>query len=59
MEKALKGFHHWVVHQMAGMGPKHKLDETWVYPPIGEAMATVGLDDIGVYILRCQYTVEQ
>ena len=32
------------------MVPKRQLDGTWVYPPIGAALATVGLDEIRVYI---------
>ena len=30
-----------------------------MYPPIGAAMTTVGMDDIGVYITRRQNTVAQ
>ena len=57
MEKSLKGFHHWAVRRMAGMVPKSKRDGTWLYPPIGAALKTVGLDEIGVYTVRCQNTV--
>ena len=35
---------------MAGMGPKRQQYSTWAYPPIGAAMAMVGLEEIGVYI---------
>ena len=49
-EKALEGLHQRMVRRMAGMGPKRQGDETWVYPPIGKALETVGLDEIGVYI---------
>ena len=41
------------------MGPEIQLDATWVYPPIGVALVMVGLDEIGVYIARCQNTVAQ
>ena len=44
---------------MAGMGPKCKLNGTWVYPPIGVALAMVGLEWIRVYIARHQNTVAQ
>ena len=44
---------------MAGMGPKHQWEGTWVYPPIGAALATVGLDEIRVYTARCQNMVAQ
>ena len=43
LEKALEGFHHRVVWRMAGMVPKRQLYGTWVYPPIGVALATVEL----------------
>ena len=32
---------------------------TWVYPPIGSALAMVGLDEIGLYITCRQNTVAQ
>ena len=59
MEKALEGLHHRVVRHMVGMVPKRQRGGTWVYPPIGAALTTVGLDEIGVYIYRLQNTVEQ
>ena len=42
-----------------GMVPERQLDRTWVYPPIGAALDTVVLDEIGVYIDRRQNTVAQ
>ena len=44
LEKALEGFNHRAVWQMVGMVPKLQREGTWVYPPIGEELATVGLD---------------
>ena len=38
LEKAVEGFHHQAVRQMAGMGTKCKRNGTWVYPPIGAAL---------------------
>ena len=58
-EKALEGFHHRAVRQMAGMGPKSQWDRTWVYPPIGEALKMVVLEEIRVYINRLQNKVAQ
>ena len=52
LEKSLKGFHHRAVRCMAGMGPKNQRYGTWVYTPIGAVLATVGLEEIGVYIAR-------
>ena len=59
LENSLMGFYHWVVRRMVGMVPKCQLDGTWVYPPIGTALAKVGLDDVGVYIARLQNMVAQ
>ena len=44
LEKALEGFHRRAVRRMAGMGPKHQQDGTWVYPPIGAALSMLGLE---------------
>ena len=41
------------------MGPERQLNGTWVYPPIGAALVTVGLEDNGVYIAHHQTTVAQ
>ena len=59
LEKALAGFHHWAAWRIAGMGPKRHPDRTWVYPPIGEALEMVGLEEIGAYISRRHNTVTQ
>ena len=59
LEKSLKGFHHWSVWRMEGMVPKRQHDGTWLYPPIGVALETVGLEDIGVYSARRQNMVTQ
>ena len=59
LDKALAGFHHRVVRRMAGMGPKCQFNRTWVYPPIGAALVTVGPEEIGLYITRLQNTVAQ
>ena len=59
LEKALAGFHHQAVWRMVGMVTKRQLDSTWVYPTIGEALVTIRLDYIGVYIARLQNTVAQ
>ena len=53
LEKALEGFHHQAVQWMESMGHKCQWDGTWVYTPIGAALAMVGLEKIGVYIAHC------
>ena len=35
---------------MAGMVPERQLDRAWLCPPIGVALGTVGLYEIGVYV---------
>ena len=59
LEKSLEGFHHREAGRMVGMGPKCQRDGTWVYPTIGEALAMLVLEEIGVYISRRQNTVAQ
>ena len=41
------------------MGTKRQQDGVWVFTPIGEALVTVGLEDIGVYITLFHNTVAQ
>ena len=52
LDKSLKVFHHQVVRRMAGMGPKRQQDSTWVYTHIGVTLKTLGLEEIGLYIVR-------
>ena len=52
LEKDLEGFHYQAVQRMEGMGPNCQQYGTWVSPTIGVEMATVGLDEIWVYIAR-------
>ena len=59
LEKSIKGFCHRAARRMAGMGPKHQQDGTWLYPPIGVTLEIVVLEDNGVYIACRQNTVMQ
>ena len=59
LEKSPKGFHHRAERQMAGMVSKRQPGGTWMYPPIGTALAMLVLEEIGVYTTRQQYTVVQ
>ena len=59
LEKSLKSFHNQAVQRMAEMVPKRQHDGTWVYTPIREALAMVGLKDIGVYISHRKNMVAQ
>ena len=57
LEKSLKGFHQRAAWRMAGMGPKHQQDGTWLYPSIGAALVMMGLEEIGVYFACSQNMV--
>ena len=59
LEKALEGFHHLAAGLMASIGPKRHPESTWFYPPIGEALTMVELEEIRVYITRLKNTVAQ
>ena len=59
LEKALEGFHHLVAWLMSVMVPKRHPYWTCLYPPIGEALAMVELEEIRVYIARIHNTVAQ
>ena len=59
MEKALEGFRQRVVQKIVGIGLKGQWGGTWVYPPIGVALATLGMDDIRMYIACSQKTIAQ
>ena len=48
LEKTLEVFHHRVARQMADIGSKRQRYGTWVYPPIGAALAMVVLEEIRV-----------
>ena len=58
-DKSLESFHHRSVQRMTGIGHKRQQDGTWVYTPFGAVLATVGLEEIGVYIDRRHKTVAQ
>ena len=59
LEKAITGFCQCAERWMAGMGPKRQPYRTWVYLPIGEALAMVVLEEIRVYISCRQNMVAQ
>ena len=43
LEKSFEVFHKQALRRIAGMGPKLQWDGAWVYTPIGEALAMVGM----------------
>ena len=48
----LKAFHHKAARQITRMTAKHSAGGEWEYPSAEEAMDSVGLHPIGVYIKR-------
>ena len=55
----LGGFHHRVDRRLVGMQPLQGRYGVWVYPPLEEVMAEVGLQEVDTYISRRQNTVTQ
>ena len=59
IRRTLGGFHHRVDHWMGKMQPNRTREVRRIYPPLGEAMKTVGLKEVETYVLRHQNTVSQ
>ena len=41
--KTMSGFHNCLIRRLMGWMPRNNGDGTWTYPPLGGAMADVGL----------------
>ena len=52
MLKTLEGFHHRVARQLTGRQPRRRNANTWVYPPIAEALSEAGLFPMSTYLAR-------
>ena len=48
--RVLGGFHHSVDHRMTGRQPQRGKDGVWIYPILEDAMAEVGLQEVGAYV---------
>ena len=57
MLKVLEGFRHWVARSIAGMTARRTESGKWEWPPVIEALDTVGLWPIKECIQRRQVTV--
>ena len=55
--KTLGGFHHRVFHWLVLMRPRQDIAPRWFHPPLDAVMASVGLEEVDMYVLRCQNTV--
>ena len=54
IKRLLRGFYHRVAHQILGKMPWWHTEGTREYPPLGDAMMALGLEEIGTYIYRRQ-----
>ena len=59
MLKVLPTFHHRAARRITGMMEKHGAGREWEYPAVEEAMESVGLHTIGLYIKRRQKTIAE
>ena len=59
MLKVLMSFHHRVERRITGTTYKHGSGREWDYPEVEEAMDSVGVHPIGVYIKRQQTTITE
>ena len=59
IERVLDGFHYRVAHRMTGQQPRRGRDGGWLYPPMEEAMAEAGLQEVETYVSCHQNTVTQ
>ena len=59
MLKVLTAFHHRAARRNLGMTAEHGAGREWEYPAVEEAMESVGLHTIGVYMKRRQKTIAE
>ena len=51
--RVLCGFHHRVFHRITGKQPQRRQERGWVYPPLEDAMAKTGLQEVETNVSRC------
>ena len=59
MHRLLGGFHHKLDRRLTGRQPRKGQDGGWVYPPLVDAMAEAGLQEVETYVSRRQNTMAQ
>ena len=57
--RTLVGFHHRVARILTGHKLQKGLDGVWLYPPLEEVMAELGLHEVDTFISRRHNTVSQ
>ena len=59
MQRVMGISHHGVARRLIGKQPQKERDGGWFYPPLEDAMAGTGLQEVETYVSRCQNTVAQ
>ena len=59
IKRLLGGFHHRVDLSIMGRQPRRGRYGGWLYPPLAEAMAEAGLQEVETHVSRRQNTVAQ
>ena len=57
--RVLGGFHYRVDCRLTGRQPRRGKDDVWIYPPLEDAMAEAGLQEVETYVSRCQNIAAQ
>ena len=55
--RLLGGFHHKVARRLTGRQPRLRRDGLWIYPPLEDAIAEEGLQEVETYVSRRKNTV--
>ena len=55
--RTLGGCHNRLALRIAKIQPRRDIMGRWVYPPLDEAMTTVGLEELETYVLQRHNTV--
>ena len=59
IEKTLGSFQHHATHILTGRKPKSRMDGTWDYPQMVEAMTEAGIYEVETYVARLHDKVAQ
>ena len=59
IKRILGGFHHRVARRISVKIPWKRIEGTWKYPPLGDTMRELVLEEIGTNISRWHKTVAQ
>ena len=57
IRRFLGGFHHKVARRLTGRQHRLGRDGLWIYPPLEDAIAEAGLQEVETYVSRRKNTV--